>query len=569
MTAGFLGALLARAEKTPHHVQITLEKPGESKDLTCQALVVDAQRWARVISDRGGKPGSIVLISMPLSAELIQAFLGSLWAGCIPSFMPYPSPKQDSEVFWSSHDALFTRLGGGLIITRAENRAAIETFISGATMTVLTPDDARAPRPHNHKPVHRWKGSDVCCLQHSSGTTGLKKGVMLSFIQIEAQIAAYGGVLGFSPHDQVVSWLPLYHDMGFIACFLMPLATGARTVLIDPFDWLVDPLCLFDAAEKYRGTFIWLPNFAFNFLANAAGSDERRRDLSMIRGIIDCSETCQAASLDLFQARFEPWGLAPDRILTCYAMAETVFAVSQSTPAEPPLRIVLDRESLETGRVAPVPDGTNGSIELVSSGRPLSAVEIVFFDQNGRPSPPDMTGDIAIKAPFLFGGYYLDTERTASAFRDGFYLTGDIGFQRDGHIFVLGRRDDILILLGKNVFATEIENLTGTVGGIKPGRVCAIGVYNGNIGSQELIILAETEASAPDAQALKHGIRCQLESILGIVPKKVLFVSNGWLVKSTSGKLNRAENYKKYMKLTRDAAGPASNLELQVPGTGP
>ena len=543
MAAGFFASLLDRAGCEPDRRAMVVYRQGEARDVTQGALVAGARRWAGLLRERGARPGCVVLLSLPLCVELVEAFLGALWAGAVPSFMPYPSVKQDPRLFWSSHDQLFARLGGGLIVTTPENERAIEANITQVAMVVVTPREAAA-YPADGRPAHSWANDDIACLQHSSGTTGLKKGVMLSFAAIEAQVAAYRRALGIEAGDTIVSWLPLYHDMGFVACLLLPLALGTTTVLLDPFEWLADPLSLLDAVARHEGGFVWLPNFAFAHLVNAAYDDERRVDLSGLRAVIDCSEPCRAETLAAFERRFAGWGLRPGRISTCYAMAETVFAVTQSPLGQPPRVVHLDREALEAGRVSVV---ERGGASAVSSGVPLDGVAVTILDEDLATAASGRVGQIAVRAPFLFAGYHLEPERTAAIFHDGFFLTNDLGFRIGDDVFVLGRRDDLLILLGRNVFAHQIEQLLDAVPGLKPGRILAMALDNAAVGSQDLVILVELTGEDHDLPAIRGEVRQRLESILGVTPKKVVFVEQGWLVKSTSGKISRAENRRRYV----------------------
>ncbi len=544
MTAGFLDCFLRRAACLPDAVAFVLYDKSEPAELTNAALQEGATRWAAALRARGARAGDVVLLSLPLGRPLLEAFVGVLVAGCVPSMMPVPTPKQDPRLFWSSHDKLFARLGGGLIVTTAANATAIGAHITSTSMAVLTPEAvASEPGSSNcDEPVHLWHGRDIACLQHSSGTTGLKKGVALTFDAIEAQLAALTRVLDVDGDDTIVSWLPLYHDMGFVACLLQPLRTGMTSVLLDPFRWLLDPLSFFEAIARHGGTLAWMPNFAFAHLVNAAFDDNRRVDLSSLRALIDCSETCRPETLRAFADRFLGWGLQPSAPQTCYAMAETVFAITQSAGA--PRTIEVERAALEAGQVVP----SSAGAALVSAGVPLPGVTLAILDEAGAPLPPGHVGQISVRAPFLFRGYHLEPERTVAAFRDGGYLTGDLGFRLEDDLFVLGRRDDLLILLGRNVYANEIEELLSDVAGLKPGRVLAMGLDDEGVGSQELVIVAET-VPGTDPKATRAAIRLRLESILGITPKRVVFVAAGWLVKSTSGKIGRAENRRKFLAL--------------------
>src|SRR6185312_4955618 len=193
--------------------------------------------------------------------------------------------------------------------------------------------------------------------------------------------------------DVIVSWLPLYHDMGLIACCVMPAILGVPVVHIDPFYWVARPRSLFDA-------------FAAPGMRDAA---------------LQC----------------------------CYAMAETVFAVTQTTPGAAPRRIRVASDSVARGQTPRLVD--SGGVELIETGAPLDGVTITIRDDAGNTLPEGAVGEIAISAPFLFAGYDRDSARTAERLIGGVYFSRDLGFLRDGHLFVLGRADDLIIVNGRNL----------------------------------------------------------------------------------------------------------------------
>ena len=185
---------------------------------------------------------------------------------------------------------------------------------------------------------------------------------------------------------------------------------------------------------------------------------------------------------------------------------------------------------------------------------PLAGVELAILDEQHRPVARDRVGQVAVRAPFLFAGYQGEPERTAGAFHDGFYLTGDLGFRIGDELFVLGRRDDLLVLLGRNVYAHEVEALLGDVPGLKPGRILAMGLHDDEVGSQQLIVLAERSDDRIEAMDVRVNVRTRLESVIGVTPRRIVFVEAGWLVKSTSGKISRGENRRKYLAIQGPAA---------------
>ena len=548
MTGGFLGPFRRRAISESDRPLVTLHLSSGTRVLTHGSLMAGAQRYRALLAARGVVSGDVVFISLQLSADLLEAFLGAALAGCVPSLLPYPTLKQDAALFWSSHEALFRHTGAALIVTYPENRDAIARNVAPDLIRVATPDDRPDVAPDDPPAVP----GPVACLQHSSGTTGLKKGVPLTHEAILAQVAGYADAIGLTERSRIVSWLPLYHDMGFVACFLMPLVTGCHVAMLDPFEWLGDPLRLLELAAADRADLTWLPNFAFQHLANCA-DDRRRVDLAGMRAFINCSETCKAETLRAFGTRFAGWGVRREQLACCYAMAEATFAVTQTEPGRPPREQSFARAALESRGRAEPSDAEDG-VALVSCGKPIAGTQVVVRDTDRFPVAAGEVGEISIRSPSLFAGYFGRGQAQHDLFADGCYLTGDLGFVQDGELFVLGRSDDLIIVQGRNVFAHEIERLVGEVAGVKAGRSVAFGRYNAEFGSQDVIVVAEIDTGAPEKAAIRRGIRSALESTIGIVPGRIALVDQGWLIKTTSGKISRGGNRDKFLAAGRETA---------------
>src|SRR6185369_8158353 len=179
----------------------------------------------------------------------------------------------------------------------------------------------------------------------------------------------YGDAIGLKNSDRVVSWLPLYHDMGLIAALHLPLAAGIPTIQLDPFEWIVAPVILLDAIHRERGTLCWLPNFAYNLLADRSPDEELEGvRLDSMRLFVNCSEPVRAESHERFLARFEPYGLRAEMLSACYAMAETPFAATQSSA--PPLALDASRDELSRGRYRAA-SADEVVRRCISSGKPI------------------------------------------------------------------------------------------------------------------------------------------------------------------------------------------------------
>lgn len=472
------------------------------------------------------QPGEVVPLVMDNGIPAMAAFLAASRIGAIPAFMPFPNPRQDPVVFAAQHGPVFLRLGARLVIS---SHPGLDL---PAGVRQVTPGKLAATGKGAAATLPALPGADdVALLQHSSGTTGLKKGVALSHRAVLAQADAYAGTLGFGPEDRVASWLPLYHDMGLITGFLMPLALGASVVSMSPFDWVARPALLLQAMTKTEASFCWLPNFAFGHLARAVPRNVHW-PLDRVRAFISCSECTRWETVEAFLDRFADCGVRADQIRASYAMAENVFAVTQTET---------------TPRRLPLPDGSGQMV--VDCGLPIPGVGLRIAD-------PDKhgIGEILLSSSFLFDGYYGQPDLTARCREGRWYRTGDMGFLAEGRLYVTGRRDDRIIVYGRNLHAYDIELVAQSVPGVIPGRTVALGLANQASGTQDLVLIAET-ADMVAPEELRRCLREAVTASFGISPHRTLIVERGWIIKTTSGKVSRTENMKKYLNLIVSAAG--------------
>jgi fatty-acyl-CoA synthase len=295
-----------RGTDEPERLFARVLSGGRVQTITYGEFVAAASRYAADYLDRGVQPGDVVLIILRHGPELFYSFMGALLVGALPSFLPFLTPKQNPALYWASHQALFARIDARLLVTWRENLASINASIPGFAVPVHLVEQTRRAGEIRSLPERQWRGPAF--LQHSSGTTGLKKGVIITHEALRAQVEAYAGAIGLDEKDTIATWLPLYHDMGLIACFLMPAMLGVPIVCMDPFEWVLKPTMLLDAVEEYGCTLAWLPNFAFHHLL-ALAPEDRRWDLSSVRAFIDCSEPCRTPTFRLFAERFADMGL--------------------------------------------------------------------------------------------------------------------------------------------------------------------------------------------------------------------------------------------------------------------
>jgi fatty-acyl-CoA synthase len=305
---------------------------------------------------------------------------------------------------------------------------------------------------------------------------------------------------------------------------------------------------------RYHGTLTWLPNFAYNFCAQKIRDrDLAGVDLSSWRAVINCSEPMRWESQQAFAQRFAAFGLRPEAMATCYAMAENVFAVTQGGIDGPVVVEAIERRALIAGQAVPrdeaagAPDAP-ATVKMLSAGRPLPNVRLRVLDEQRRELPERRVGEIALRSDCILTGYYNRADLTALAFHDGWYLTGDLGYLAEGELFVTGRKKDLIIVGGKNVHPQDLEALAGEVPGVHPGRVVAFGVFDEELGTEEVVIVAEADSEADDERRrLADEVRQCVNRGSDIAVRVVQIVGPRWVLKTSSGKLARAANREKYL----------------------
>jgi acyl-CoA synthetase (AMP-forming)/AMP-acid ligase II len=400
----------------------------------------------------------------------------------------------------------------------------------------------------------RRSPQDIALLQHSSGTTGLQKGVALTHQAVFNQLESYSPALRLTPKDVIVSWLPLYHDMGLIAGFLMPILWGIPLVIMSPFEWVRAPYRLMQAVSRYKGTLSWLPNFAYNFCAQKMRErDLAGVDLSSWRAISNCSEPMRYASHQAFFERFRPYGLRPEALATCYAMAENVFAVTQGGLDGPVTVDEIDRDAFQIERQARPATPGRPSIKMLSAGRPVRGTQVNVVAEDGRLLPERSVGEVTLRSDCMLAGYYHRPDATEKAFRDGWYLTGDYGYMAAGEVYISGRKKDLIIVGGKNIYPQDLEVLAMEVEGVHPGRVVAFGVFNEEAGTEDVVIVAEVDIQAEaEREQIAASIRQVVTRGSAVALRNVYITGPHWIAKTSSGKTARLANRDKYLEEIAD-----------------
>lgn len=548
--------LQERAALAPRSAAVIfLNEDGSEDIISAGEFDAQASRYALALSALGVKSDDLVILVLRQSKELLFAFWGALYLGAIGSIFPFLTEKLDPAIYRQRIKELVSHSGAKAVVTYPEFKGELIEILSGVGCRILSTSEIPLGDHLYPDPVS-WPSFDpgkIAFLQHSSGTTGLQKGVALSHQAVCNQLRAYSQAIQLAPHDVVVSWLPLYHDMGLIAGFVMPLVCGLTLVIMSPFKWVRDPKTLLQAIHKYQGTLCWLPNFAYNHMARVVRSkDLEGIDLSSIRAFINCSEPVYLQSHNVFLEKLSSVGVREEMLSTCYAMAENTFAVTQH-PINLKTRVdwVNARQLQELRFAKPAEPGGEGSKPMMSCGAPISGTEICVLDERFEPAMERQVGEIALRSNCMLSGYYRRADLTSKAIHSGWYLTGDMGYLAGGELFITGRKKDLIIVGGKNIYPQDLEAIANQIPGIVPGRTVAFGLFDDSLGSENIVMVCELENSRTTGQeerALEKQLRQSIAVQSEVTVSDVRFVQKRWLIKTSSGKISRSANRDKYIQ---------------------
>jgi acyl-CoA synthetase (AMP-forming)/AMP-acid ligase II len=490
--------------------------------------------------------GDVIVLIMPQGVQLMAAFVGAMLIGAVPAILAYPNFKVEPTKYRFGLAGVSKNLAARALVVDADFRPDLLSHIllPGNTQILhgVPVKNARAPEID----LAHCKGSQIAFIQHSAGTTGLQKGVALSHATVLRHLDRLAAVLHLNQSDRVYSWLPLYHDMGLIACFMLPLVCHLPLVMQSPTNWVIRPASMLELISQYRCTLAWVPNFALQFLARRLRKEDvAPLDLGSLRALINCAEPVRSSSMEEFLSAFSGCKLQPNVLQSSYAMAETVFAATQS-PCDGiggPRCIFIDKNALrQRQRAVVVPSGKPGATSVMSSGRCLPGVEIRVIGPTGATLQEGCVGELLIHSEAMLDGYYNRPDLTKKALRGGWYCSGDLGFLLNGEVYVVGRKKDLIIVAGENIHPQDVEEIVSNHPAIHDGRVVAFGWYNPDVGTEEILIVAELnhEIELQRSTEIERELRNSIVGELGVTAGRVYLKPPKWIVKSTAGKPARS-----------------------------
>jgi fatty-acyl-CoA synthase len=387
--------------------------------------------------------------------------------------------------------------------------------------------------------------SETALLQLTSGSTAEPKAVRITHGNLHANITAMVRASQLDvARDVMVSWLPLFHDMGMVGFLTVPMATGLELVSVTPMDFLSRPLIWAELISKYGGTVTAAPNFAYAVLARQlARADDGSLDLSTLRFALNGAEPIDPDAVAAFTAAGARFGLREDAMVAAYGMAETALGVSFA-PIDTGLQVDhIDADALEAHRRA-LPAMYGPARRFPKLGPPLPGIEVRVVADDGTVLGEREVGVLQLRGESVTPGYLTLNGPVATQDADGWFDTGDEGYLAEGAVVVCGRRKDVIIMGGRNIYPTDIERAAAEADGVRAGNAVAVRLAPGEAGrARESFVVAVESRKAGEAEAeqlIRKDVTSRVVSAVGVRPAEVVVLAPGSLPKTPSGKLRRA-----------------------------
>ncbi|KAA0235983.1 MAG: putative ligase [Acidimicrobiales bacterium] len=531
--------LISRIEKAAGSPgRIVFPSADDYDSLSWAQLHDEAKIMAAGLQARGVEPGDHVGVLGPTSRRLVTAIQAIWLAGATVVTLPLPMRLGSIEQFVESTRVRVRRADVSHLVIDPELVAFMDAEPGDPPFILLPdllPDVGRLKVTDYERPLDDPEALAV--LQFTSGSTSEPRGVMLPHATICHNLDGASEASRLNDDDVIVSWLPLYHDMGFIGCMLLPMTTGIGLVQAAPQDFLAKPLRWMEWISEFRGTATAGPNFSY-VLATRALKRAANLDLSSMRVLLNGAEPIDADAYRKFLREASRFGLDPRSAFPAFGMAEVCIAGTFPKPMEGFRTDVVDGEVLEHEHyAAPTSSESDNARELAILGRPVPGLQIRIVDPHtGQVRREREVGELQIRGTSVTSGYYKRPEATAELFSNGWLKTGDLAYVVDGEMVMCGRIKDVIIIGGRNVYPQDVERAAGGVEGIRAGNVIAFGLEGRNR-KQHIVVVAETKAN--DADELVHVVTHEVTRAVGIPPKEVILVAPGTIPKTSSGKLQR------------------------------
>lgn len=513
-------------------------------------LRADALDVAHRLMAEGVRPGDRIALVAETSPEFAALFFGTVYAGAWPVPLPLPTSFGGSSAYIEQLCVQLASCDPKLLIYPPElagmaSQAAERQGTTGLDWATL------ATRPVRPGPLPAAKPDDIAYLQYSSGSTRFPHGVVITHAALLNNLAAHGHAMELVQPDRCISWLPWYHDMGLVGCFLSPVANQVSVDYLKTEDFARRPLAWLDLISRNPGNSIsYSPTFGYDICARRMSSQTRaadRFDLSRWRLAGNGADMIRPDVMQAFVDAFADAGFQASAFLPSYGLAEATLAVSIMPPGEG-IMVELVEETQLSGEGSAPRDGRRPQRfrAIVNCGKPVKDMAVEIREEDGTPLPERAIGKVWCKGPSLMVGYFRDQAATDACMADGWLDTGDMGYMSDGYIYIVGRAKDMIIVNGRNHWPQDIEWAVEQLPGFKQGDIAAFAITTPG-GEETPAVLVQCRSSdEAERVRLRDEIRERVRSVTGmncvieLIPPRTL-------PRTSSGKLSRAKARNLYL----------------------
>jgi acyl-CoA synthetase (AMP-forming)/AMP-acid ligase II len=556
-----LEAIAQHREATPTRTAMTaVRRAGAAlveHPVTFAELDAHAREAAAELERAGIGRGARVILAVQRPERFLAYFLGASGLGAIPVPLPPLLGHEMPRVFTERLTSVAGDCQPSLAVVDAPR--ALEAVGDALGVPGI---DAAAPASAAPSARFAWRAepSDIAFLQYTSGSTGKPKGVIVTHGNLTANFRAIAGGAKFGPDERCVSWLPLFHDMGIVGGLLLGLYMRTEAFILEPEHFMLRPIAWLEAMTKYRATFTVAPNFAYSLVARRL-SDRALAgvDLSSLRLAFDGAEPIDRPTVEGFARRMAAFGFHPESFYPVYGLAECTLAAAFPAPGSGARFRNVDRKRLTEDGVAEA--DAAGEACHVSVGRSVPGMEL-FIAAPGSDTPlaDGAVGEVVVSGPSVSPGYYGQAPREGGLLR-----TGDLGYLIDGELYLVDRLKDLIIIGGRNLAPSDIEQTVAGVTGVTRGAIAAFGIP-GDDGTEVLCVVAAlTPKSLRPTAQITDEIRKTLTASFGITPRDIVLVTAGSMPKTSSGKVRRRTCRSMYLDNALDVVdGLGARLGMQV-----
>jgi fatty-acyl-CoA synthase len=537
----FVDQLLETARTVGQRQGVVTGEPGEPVTTTWAEVHERARRIAGDLHAHGLSKHAAVAVLAAEPAAIGPAVQAVWLAGGSVTMLHQPTPRTDIAVW-------------------AEDTVRVLNMIDSKLVLLGAPFDALAPVLDEHGIGYRLitelgAGEPLAgvvevdedapaLLQLTSGSTAEPKAVKITHGNLISNITAMAEKAELDiDNDIMVSWLPMFHDMGMVGFYTVPMVLGVRLVKVTPVDFLSGPLLWAQLITKYRGTVTAAPNFAYALLGRRLSTvdDDAGYDLSTLRLALNGAEPIDEKAVRAFTEAGARFKMRPECVFPAYGMAEATLAVSFA-PLLTGLRLdYLDADALESeGRAVPVAPAEHGVRSFALLGAPLPGIEAEVVDEQGKRLGEREVGEIRLRGAAITPGYLTVNGPLSTQDSGGWMATGDLGYLVDGEIVICGRRKDVIILAGRNIYPTDVERAATSVEGVRAGNAVAVRLDAGSR-RERFAVVVESKLAGDEAaeRVLRKNVGARVFEAVNARPAAVLVLPPGTLPKTPSGKLRR------------------------------